>query len=191
MDYKYRCGTIRGHTMDDTYRLKIKIGTHEFEAEGPVQVVQAQFAVFKELVSSSAANVPAATAVATSSVSQSQQEIKQEPEIDGRLDKIMRLDNRTISLTVPAETPEEAILLLLYGQKILRKNDSVTGAEVIDGIKATGGLAVNRADRHLDKLGDSGDVIVIGERRSRRYRLTNTGLAKARQVANNKLQLVA
>src|ERR1700686_98761 len=38
------------HPMDDTYRLKIKLGADEFEAEGPIQVVQSQFAAFKELV---------------------------------------------------------------------------------------------------------------------------------------------
>jgi hypothetical protein len=187
--------------MDDTYRLKIKIGPHEFEAEGPVQVVQDQFAAFKELVYSPAASVPLVIASTpplppipdAANGGAPKQEIKpeQQPEIDSRLDKIMRLDDRVISLTVPADSAEQAILLLLYGQKILRKNDSVTGSEVMDGITATGGLQISRADRVLDKLGESGDVIVIGERRSRRYRLTNTGLAKARQVAGAKLELVA
>ncbi len=33
------------------YKLKIKVGEFEFDAEGPVEVVQAQFAAFKELIS--------------------------------------------------------------------------------------------------------------------------------------------
>ena len=32
-------------------KLKIKIGEHEFEAEGPVDIVQSQLAAFTELVS--------------------------------------------------------------------------------------------------------------------------------------------
>ncbi len=38
--------------MDDNYRLKIKIGQHEFEAEGPADVVREQFQVFKDLIAS-------------------------------------------------------------------------------------------------------------------------------------------
>jgi hypothetical protein len=182
---------------DDTYRLKIKIGPHEFEAEGPVQVVQDQFAVFRELVFSPAANAPIVTVLpaptpasildSPSTITTEKQEVN---DSDNHLDKIMRVENRIVSLTVPADSSEEAILLLLYGQKILRKNDSVTGAEIMEGITATGGLAVNRADRFLDKLAATGDVIVIGEHRSRRYRLTNAGLTKARQSASNKLAIV-
>ena len=41
------------------YKLKIKVGEHEFEAEGPADVVQAQFAAFKDLVSSMAVQKPA------------------------------------------------------------------------------------------------------------------------------------
>ena len=36
--------------MEGSSRLKIKIGDHEFEAEGPAETVQAQFRVFKELI---------------------------------------------------------------------------------------------------------------------------------------------
>jgi hypothetical protein len=203
MDYNYGCQPRKVAPVDDTYRLKIKIGMHEFEAEGPVQVVQAQFAAFKELVS---ALPPAVAVPAASNPSQRQhgegnngsgsdnsaQVTKQDiPNVDGKLEKIMTLENRVVSLTVRADSADEAILLLLYGQKILRGNDAVTGAEVMDGIAATGGLAVVRADRFLDKLAKSGDVIVIGEHRSRRYRLTNAGLAKARQSASHKLAIVA
>ena len=34
------------------YRLKIKIGEHEFEADGPVDAVKSQFEAFKELITS-------------------------------------------------------------------------------------------------------------------------------------------
>ena len=58
-------------------------------------------------------------------------------------------------------------------------------------IKATGGLAVGRIDRLLEKAGTDGDVLVSGERRAKRYRLTNTGLAKARQIAIDLIAVVA
>jgi|SRR5579864_7574271 len=175
--------------MDNDYRLKIKLGADEFEAEGPIQVVQSQFAAFKELIEARAAMpsvvipAPAPNADATT-----------KPEataINERLDKIMQLNERVVSLTARPGPPESSILLLLYGQKILRQNDSVTGAEIMQGIAATGGLAIARADRVLDRLATDGDVIVIGERRSRRYRLTNAGVVKARNIAIELLKIVA
>jgi len=103
----------------------------------------------------------------------------------------MKTEGRTISLTVRPSSAEDAVLLLLYGQKVMRENDAVTGAEVMDGITATGGLAVLRVDRLLEKLARLGDVIVIGEHRAKRYRLTNAGIAKGRQIAVDMIALVA
>src|ERR1700678_1882282 len=40
------------------YKLKIKIGEHEFEAEGPADGVQSQFAACKELIGSVAPSPP-------------------------------------------------------------------------------------------------------------------------------------
>lgn len=61
----------------------------------------------------------------------------------------------------------------------------------MSGLQATGGTSIGRVDRVLEKLGRDGDAIVIGERRAKRYRLTNTGLAKARQLAANLIAIVA
>lgn len=48
-----------------------------------------------------------------------------------------------------------------------------------------------RVDRLLEKMGRDGDLIVTGERRSKRYRLTNSGLAKAQKIASELLATVA
>jgi hypothetical protein len=191
--------------MDDTYRLKIKIGSHEFEAEGPVQVVQAQFAAFKELVAS-LPPTPPPTSFTIPTPQGGQQVVmdggnglytppaQPKPDasaLDSALDKIMKLENRVVSLTARPDTADSALLLLLYGQKVMRQNDAVTGMEVNDGIEATGGLAITRPDRVLERMAAMGDVIVIGERRSKTYRLTNAGLAKARQAASTLLATVA
>ena len=174
----------------DIHKLKIKIGTHEFEAEGPTDVVQAQFESFKELV----ANVPVAPIQPPPTKAKHTTE---EPppanlnDIDKSLGKIMNVDHRVVSLTVRPETLNDAILALLYGQKVLRGSDAVTGAEVMDGLKATGGVSVIRVDKPLEKAGVSGDVIVTGEHRAKRYRLTNTGLAKARKIANGMIAQIA
>ena len=34
----------------ENYRIKVKIGEHEFEADGPADAVQSQFEMFKQLI---------------------------------------------------------------------------------------------------------------------------------------------
>jgi hypothetical protein len=180
--------------MDNISRLKLKVGQHEFEAEGPAQFVQDQFNAWKEMTTTAAAlitpnpqmeplpfepKVPTG-APATDAAS-----------IDSSLDKIMKVDNRIVSLTARPGTVGDAVLLVLYGQRILRGNDSVTGGEVMDALVTTGGYMLPRVDRLLEKLAADGAVIVIGERRSKRYRLTNAGITMSRELAADLLALVA
>jgi hypothetical protein len=159
----------------DTYRLKIKIGDHEFEAEGNQDAVQSQFEAFKAMI----AGIP--TAVPTTAP-----QINAAPAVQPgdtlNLDKIMRIDGRIISLTARPAALEDSILLLLLGQRQYRSNDSVTGSEVIDGLEHSG-IRVSRVDRNLEKLATQGDVIKIGIGRASRYRLTNPGMSKAQTTA--------
>jgi len=163
----------------DTQKLKLKIGDHEFEAEGPTDVVQAQFAAWRELVMATPAQAPLSTPAATQSAPPGAT-----PDGKPSLDKITKVDGRVVSLTARGTSLEDEILLVLFGQKVLRNNDSVTGAEVLDGLRLTG-RTVNRVDYQLDKLTTLGDVITIGTGRARRYRLTNQGFSKAGTLAAN------
>ena len=176
--------------MDGSHRIKIKIGPYEFEAEGSAVVVQSQFDAFKELIASAPPPPAAPTApMADQRADGSATSAGTIP--DQSLGKIMKLDGRIVSFTVPPKSLSDAVLLLLLGQKLLRGNDSVSGAEMVDGMTATGGMNGARSDRLLERAAKDGDVIVIGERRAKRYRLTNTGLAKARQLANELIAVVA
>jgi hypothetical protein len=168
----------------DVQRLKIKVGEHEFEAEGPPDAVQAQFAAFRDLIASLPTTQPASAAPVPPSA--------QAPGKSGELtlDKIMRQEGRVVSLTARSASLEDELMLLLLGQKSLRNNDSVTGGELIDGLKLTG-RTVSRVDYQLDKLTEAGDVITIGTGRARRYRLTNQGFARAQNLAMNLLITVA
>lgn len=170
----------------DTYRLKIKFGEHEFDAEGPVDVVQAQFSAFKEMV----AMAPAAPQ--PKEMPQQNEEVpagtNQLPHIP--LEKIMKADGRIVSLTARSETTEEAALLILLGQKDFRTNEAVTGAELMDGLKQSG-YVIPRLDRLTDKLSSDGVVITVGVHRGRRYRLSNQGLARALSIAKEVVATVA
>jgi hypothetical protein len=184
---------VGGEIVAEPYRLKLKIGQHEFEAEGDPQVVHEQFQAFRELIANmgNQSSAPPPTSLAPEA-----QPILPSPEpgpsiVQIQLDKIMREDGRVVSLTIRPPNPDVAVLLLLYGQKMLRTNDSVSGAEIINGLSATGGISVSRVDKLIEKLGRQGDVIIFGEHRAKRYRLTNAGLSKARQYASDFCATVA
>ena len=78
----------------------------------------------------------------------------------------------------------------MLGQRNLRNSDSVSGAEILDGLRLTG-RTVSRIDYQLDKMTDAGDVITVGSNRGRRYRLTNRGFAKAQELAMDLVATVA
>jgi hypothetical protein len=69
------------------------------------------------------------------------------------------------------------------------RSDSVTGSEVIDGLRQSG-FTVGRVDWRLEKLASQGLIIKIGSNRPSRYRLTNQGMNKAQWVARTLIALV-
>jgi hypothetical protein len=179
--------------MDNSNRLKIKIGPHEFEAEGSPELVQEQFKIFKEMVEKAALapaphpQIPTSMAPKPSTIPAHESETA-----ENSLHKIMQFDDseRIVSLTVRPNSAEDAVLLILLGQKWMLSHETVTGGAIMEGIVATGGLQVARVDRLLEKLGRDGYVIVLGERRSKTYRLTNSGVNKAKEIADALIFLV-
>ncbi|MHB8501876.1 MAG: hypothetical protein ACYDCG_02635 [Candidatus Acidiferrales bacterium] len=175
---------LPGEAFMETQKLKIKVGEHEFEAEGPIDVVQAQFAAWKELI----VNAPLkANELAAKTERPNEKTAPQLPHL--ALDRIMKVEGRVVSLTARAETLDETALLILLGQKELRGNQEVTGSEIMDGLRQSG-YAIPRADTLMDRLSADGNVITVGVHRSRRYRLSNSGLNLALTVAQAVLQTV-
>jgi len=171
----------------DHYKLKIKIGMHEFEAEGEQSMVQSQFEAFKQLI----ANQELSNAERNAGyVAQKETDTGiNANESSLMLDKITRIEGRIVSLTARPEAIEDAALVILLGQRTFRSNDSVTGSEVIDGLRQSG-FSVTRVDWRLEKLASQGLIIKIGANRASRYRLTNQGMNKAQGVARNLIALV-
>jgi hypothetical protein len=161
----------------DTAKVRMKIGDHEFEAEGASEIVQAQFMAFRELLSMQD-NKPAKNdapvlsetpIVATSST-------------NVVLDKIMRVQGRVVSLTAMPPSTDDAALLIMLGNKDVRNNETVTGGEIGDGL-AQSGRPVARVDRIMEKLISEALVLKSGFRRATRYRLSNVGHQKALATA--------
>src|SRR5882762_8653172 len=109
----------------ETTKIKLKIGQFEFDAEGPIETVQAQFEAFKELISL----IPRTSVPSVADdVQQKQhnQEVKTgSPHVP--LEKILHVAGRVISLTALPPSIEDAALLIMLGHKDLRNHIAVTG----------------------------------------------------------------
>jgi hypothetical protein len=171
----------------DSYRIKVKIGDNEFEAEGSPEIVKEQFAAFKQMISEMPLrnDTPITPIVQQGSIIQ---QLAQESE-PSSFDKMFRVQGRVISLTALPGNVMDAVLLTLFGQRNFRNNDSITGAEIKDGLIQSG-YRVERVDRFVDKLTSEGLVIKIGIGKASRYRLTNQGLARAIALARDVLATI-
>ena len=81
----------------ESYRIKVKIGEHEFEAEGPAEIVQSQFETFKQLIASQPQRIN------TTEKAHKQGESGTPPASGNgelQLDRICRVEGRIVSLTV-------------------------------------------------------------------------------------------
>jgi hypothetical protein len=161
----------------DTAKIRMKIGDHEFEAEGSAEIVQAQFQTFRELLSSLGNSTPAPQP-------SKPQEIAEIPSSSAHipLERIMRSQGRIVSLTAMPSSTEDAALLIVLGNRDLRNNETVTGGEIGDGL-AQSGRPVGRVDRVMEKLIGENYILKSGFRRATRYRLSNTGQQKALAIA--------
>jgi hypothetical protein len=163
-------------------RIKVKIGVHEFEAEGSTELVQTQFQAFRELVGSMPLHISSPNGLLKMQEHENKEENDRMPHIS--IEKIMHVDGRVVSLTALPASPEDAALLIMLGQRDLRNSQSATGQEIGDGMEQSG-QPVDRVDRVLDKAIQEALVMKIGMGRSTRYRLTNQGLHKALTIARD------
>jgi hypothetical protein len=184
----------KGGFVPDQTRLKIKVGEHEFEASGDPEDVKEQYRMFVELVGTMARTPPSQPQTLSSNDTpevDSSTPAPSTPANDLVLTKIMKQEGRLVSLTVRPKSLIDAIMLLMLGHKVIRSSEYTTGAELIDGLKTTGGITFSRIDKIMEKISDDGDIIVTGERRGKKYRMTNAGMTKARQIAQDLLAQVA
>ena len=178
----------------EPFRLKLKVGQHEFEAEGEQESVERQLAVWRELIASPSGSVqppaspppPYGGVVVTPPTATPTGEDSR-----AEYDKLFRHDSRVVSLTVlPTGNQRiaDACLLLLLGQRVYNGAEQVTGQQIIDGLKQSG-VTVERVDRSWGEH-DGVNVLRVGQRRGVKYRMTNPGLARARELARELLKIV-
>ena len=161
----------------DMAKVRMKIGEHEFEAEGTPEGVQSQFEAFR-LILSTLDTKPKTVQVETPG----DDEENKGDSSHVRLDRIMKAQGRVVSLTALPAAIEDAALLILLGNREMRDNEAATGGEIGDGL-AQSGRPVDRVDRIVSKLIADAFVLKSGIKRSSRYRLSNLGHQKALAVA--------
>ena len=184
------------------YKLRIKIGQHEFEAEGEEETVKAQFKEFKSIITDP---VPPAGPFANLSGSRPP-EVSPFNALSGsppspltptphptsraiadQLEKIVRMDGKkpiTMSALPLGEQREgDATLILLLAYKIFWQKDEMAGARLLDGLKRSG-YNVDRVDRVMDQFIEGAEPMVLrtGVRRGVRYRLTTRGATRASEL---------
>lgn len=162
----------------EPFRIHLKVGPHEFEAQGEQEAVERQAALWRELITSHLASPPP-PAHGTPSPGN--------PAAPGRFqdyDRIFRHEGRVVSLSVLPQGESvgpNAALLVLLGRKYYEKEDLVGGAAVLEGLSRSG-IEVERADRAFDTH-IPGNVLRTGRNRGVKYRLTNVGATRAEEIA--------
>lgn len=184
----------------EAFRLKLKVGPHEFEAEGSQESVEKQLAIWRDLIASPSATppvvaspppppAPAPQAPGAPSAPQPTPPVADPERVS--LDRLFRHDGRVVSLTaLPTgdNRTADAALLITYGQRVYNGKELVTGQEVMDGLEQSG-LTIERIDRSWGPHQDV-NVIRTGTRRGVRYRLTNPGNARAKEIVRDLLAIL-
>jgi hypothetical protein len=165
----------------DNCRLRVRIGDVEFEAEGSREAVEAQFQAIRPYFPAVSA-VPDLSSQDLAQITPHQTRPAPHSALEDEFRGILKISDRVVSVNAAPLDAGDAALLVLYGQRLARKNEAVTGNEFVRGLTSTG-VVIGRSDRLFESLARRGDIMISGRHRAKRYRLTNAGLIKARARA--------
>ena len=173
----------------DTHRIKMKIGSAEFEAEGPKELVTEQFKAFMEAVTampvaataSPATASPVAPTVAVQAPAAPEPSTQNGTGVPAQIMERVFAAGEMVSLAALPNSGNielDSLLALLYGFHS-KGEQAVTGTALMRSVEKSG-VRVGRIDRCLEKYPDF--VLIAGQRKARRYSLNNRGMAKAAEV---------
>ncbi len=184
----------------DTYRLRVKIADHEFEAEGLKEDVRKDFEAFLDRVKEATGAPSVAKTDIDAAILKAYEEktkltnlqvprLQRSPEdpLPEELKALFGHDTRRklISLRFPTQGDnrvQNALLLILYGFKRFEGKDEVLVTQLKDALEQSG-LSIDRMDRIAMPLVRDGLVLKGGKAKGGKYRLTNLGIPKAEEVA--------
>src|SRR6185295_7385567 len=118
-------------------RIRMKVGEHRFYGEGPAEDVRAHLREFARLIGKEESSVLAAPPLESPPVSE-------EP-IVPPIQVVTRTKGKHLSLATKSGSAANDVLVLLLAHRDLRQAQTVTGSEIMHGLRATG-YEVERAD---------------------------------------------
>jgi hypothetical protein len=188
--------------MEESYKLKVKIGQHEFEAEGPQEAVERQFQTFSELIrppDGEAPPEPSNSNDLTSNIIENTAQpnntmnFSDAPDAD-TFKRVFHVQGDAVSLAALPRSDNrdaDAALVILLGCQFYTSSPAASGAQMIENLRQSG-ISVDRADRVLKPYieGDAPLIIATGIKRGSKYRLTNQGIMRARTLAKELADLI-
>jgi hypothetical protein len=177
----------------DNYKMRVKIGTSEFEAEGQEEAVRADYQAFLlSLAKQAVETKPEAQAVTQTITEYATPRETAENADNGSqvLEQIRVLfdynpKRRIVSLRFPTQGADrvwKALLLTLYGYRKLAGEDEVPVTLLKTALAQTG-LSVPRVDRVAAPLLREGLILKGGKAKGGKYRLTTPGISRAESEA--------
>src|SRR3989442_2638057 len=171
----------------DAYRLRVKIGTSEFEAEGPEQMVKEQFEEFKRLIEprGGGASVRSHGAAPAATNGDSHQETA--PELPEGYERMFQVEVRNGRKFVrlhflPTGEGREAVALrlVLLGYRKVLNEDRVRVTTLLEALRSSG-LPLQRLDGHAAGGIQEGLLLKGGTGKGGTYGLSVTGVKRAEE----------
>lgn len=174
-------------------KLKMKVGEFEFEAEGPAEAVAEQFKFWKQMISEGGAQFTAVQGAKTPAkgADVGATGVTEPAAAKGSnraLQNLFDVNHKTgiVSLHVRPRgdtANADSIVLLLYGFKELLGQEYVLVTKLAPAVRKSG-LPIVRVDRLLEGHLRDGLVQKGGARKGGKYSLSNTGIAKAKEIVS-------
>jgi len=159
-------------------KIHVKIGDHEFTAEGDEPTVQVWYKDFLDRLKSA----PVKRQDSPEQPSQSRTDDTQEAALRERVFK----DEKGSVLSLKAlpkgdKGSADALLLLLYGHLVQRGEDGITAIQLKRSADKSG-VTFARVERVFKLAGYEGLISQSGKKAGSRYALKNPGITKAKEL---------
>lgn len=171
--------------MENSHKIRVKVGSAEFEAEGSEETVNAQYEKFLAMLGQMKGNgaephIDPSTEVLPDSNNSPRQQITGE-----FLSRAFAVDKGgTVSLLAlppKGENQEaDALILILYGFRRVREQNVVMVDQLIEAARQSGVETAGRVARVLDPRSDL--ITRSGIKRGTRYGLNNRGAMHAENL---------
>lgn len=186
-----------------SYRMRVRFGVAEFEAEGEESSVREDFRAFLERIGEAATSQamqpsqPSAPVTSDIIAPPAAPEQAESGYLSEDADRVMSLydhdsKRKIVSLRFPAQGSDrlpKTLLLILYGFKRIREEDEVPVTSLTIALRQSG-FNVGRLDRIAASIVRDGLVIKGGKAKGGKYRLTNLGHQKAETELRQLAELV-